>query len=396
MLKKFAIIFFSFWLAFWLITPVQAVKNKVTIHFFWSSGCPHCGKERIFLQNLVQKYPEVELKDYGAMVSQENVALFTKVSQKFGTGGYVPLTVIGEEFFLGYLDDENTGARIEKAVKCALENGCQDAVGSLMAPPKEDFPKEREKVVPETLKLPLLGRIQIKNLSLPVLTFVIALLDGFNPCAMWTLLFLISLLLGMKNRKRMWILGTVFIGASAFVYFLFLSAWLNLFLFLGFVLWVRVLVGLIALVAGGYNLRDYWINREGGCKAMGDEKRQRIFEKFRAVTQKKEFLLALGGMILLAFLVNLIELVCSVGLPAIYTQILSLTSLPKWQYYLYLIFYILVFMADDLFVFFVAMTTLHAVGIQSKYARYSRLIGGSLMLLIGILMLFKPEWLMFG
>jgi hypothetical protein len=129
---------------------------------------------------------------------------------------------------------------------------------------------------------------------------------------------------------------------------------------------------------------------------MGDEKRQQIFKTLQSITQKRQFILALGGIILLAIAVNMVELICSAGLPAIYTQILSLSNLPSWQYYLYLGFYILVFMLDDLFIFFTAMITLQAVGVQSKYSRYSHLIGGFLMLIIGLLLIFKPEWLMFG
>ena len=102
------------------------------------------------------------------------------------------------------------------------------------------------------------------------------------------------------------------------------------------------------------------------------------------------------GIILLAVAVNLIELVCSAGLPAIYTQILSLATLDRWQYYLYLLLYILIFMLDDLIVFFIAMITLKAVGIENKYVRFSRLIGGILITIIGLLLLFKPEILMFG
>ena len=244
--------------------------------------------------------------------------------------------------------------------------------------------------------MPIIGEVNLRSLSLPALTFVIALVDGFNPCAMWVLLFLISILLGMADRTKMWILGSVFIFASGFVYFLFLSAWLNMFLFLGFVTWVRIAVAIVALGMGVYQLRDYWINRDGGCKVVANEKRKKIFERIKEITNKKQLFVAMFGMILLAFAVNLVELVCSAGLPAIYTQVLSLTPMPRWQYYLYLVFYIIVFMIDDLFVFVVAMTTLHAVGIESKYARYSRLIGGLIIFAIGILMLFKPEILMFA
>ena len=223
-----------------------------------------------------------------------------------------------------------------------------------------------------------------------------AVLDGFNPCAMWTLLFLISLLLGMKNRRRMWILGVAFVATSAGVYFLFLSAWLNLFLFAGMVGWIRGLIGLVAVVVGGYYLWDFCVNRQGGCSVMGDEKRRQVFESLKKVALKQQFGMALVGIILLAVAVNVVELVCSAGLPAIYTQVLSMSELPRWQYYMYLIFYVLIFMLDDLFVFFTAMVTLRAVGIESRYARYSHLVGGVLMLILGLLLWFKPEVLMFG
>ncbi len=170
---------------------------------------------------------------------------------------------------------------------------------------------------------------------------------------MWVLIFLISMLLGMKDRKRMWILGTAFIISSAFVYFLFMAAWLNLFLFLGFLIWIRIIVGLFATGVGIYNIREFFINKNAECKVTGNEKRRKTLEKIKGITQRKELLIALFGIILLAFAVNLIEAICSAGLPAIYTQILSLSNLPLWQYYLYILLYLFIFMIDDLIVFFI-------------------------------------------
>ena len=108
------------------------------------------------------------------------------------------------------------------------------------------------------------------------------------------------------------------------------------------------------------------------------------------------FLIALVGIVLLAAAVNLVELVCSAGLPAVYTQVLILSGLPAWQYYVYLLLYIIFFMLDDLFVFFIAMSTLKMAFISAKYTRYSNAIGGILMLIIGILLIFRPDWLFFG
>lgn len=367
-MKKILLILVTGFLLLLLASPAQAKENPVVVQFFWAIGCPHCAKEEVFLNQLQGKYPQLEIKDYEITSNRQNLALLQKTGKELNADiSGVPFTVVGKKYFSGYLSDETSGKDIEAAIQNETDS----------------------------LTLPIIGKVNLKNLSLPVLTFLIALFDGFNPCAMWTLVFLISLLLGMKNRKRMWLLGTTFIATSALVYFLFLAAWLNLFLFLGFIVWVRLIIGLIALATGGYFLRDYVVNKTAQCQVMTN-RRQNVMEKIREIVKKKQMFLSLLGIIILAFAVNLVELICSAGLPAVYTQILSLAQLPPWQYYLYLIFYILIFMLDDLIIFFTAMVTLRAVGIESKYSRLSHLIGGILMLIIGLLLLFKPELLMFG
>jgi hypothetical protein len=327
--------------------------------------------------------------------SQDNARLLNRVSETLAVDiPGVPLTVIGDDYFIGYLSDETTGEAIKTAINNP-NNAQIDLVADLV---NSDFSSSADDNfhLPQTLKVPLLGEIDLKAISLPILTLIVGLLDGFNPCAMWTLLFLINLLLGMKDRRRMWLLGSAFIAASALVYFLFLSAWLNLFLFIGFVSWARIIIGLVALGSGSYYLYDYWTNKSGTCQVTKSKKRQKIFAEIKTIAQDKRLIFALLGIIILAFVVNLVELACSAGLPAIYTQILSLSHLPTWQYYSYLVLYVFIFMLDDLVVFFVAMTTLKMVGLSGKYSRISHLIGGLLMIIIGLLLFFKPEALMFG
>ncbi len=416
MIKKFFFIIFTIFL---LLSPVlaKAEESKINLYFFWSQSCPHCAREKEFIEKIKPVYPDLVVHSY-EVGSAENVQLLQKIGATLGieTRG-VPITIVGSSHFIGYLDDETTGKILTGLIEEVKKNGDPDPVGKIINPEietvKTPLPSSVEPLpsdspdnntnkgenvvnVPEEMKVPLIGNINLKNLSLPLLTIILAAMDGFNPCAMWTLLFLISLLLGMKDRKRMFILGSAFILSSAVVYFLFLSAWLNLFLFIGLVTWVRIAVGLLAFGAGGYYLYDFIKNKNASCKVTGNSKRQKIFEKIRNITQKKEFLFALGGIIILAFAVNLVELVCSAGLPAIYTQVLSMADLPRFKYYGYLILYVLIFMLDDLFIFFTAMITLQATGIQSKYSRFSHLVGGILMLAIGILLLLKPEILMFG
>lgn len=330
--------------------------------------------------------------------SRENLELFQKVGKLLQADiSGVPFTVIGNQYIIGWQDESATGLAIETAINEARSRGEADLVAGLLAAPGPGLPGGPDKpAVPETLTLPVFGQVNLKYLSLGAVTVLIGGLDGFNPCAMWVLIFLITLLLGMEDRRRMWALGSAFIIASGTVYFLFMTAWLNLLVFLGFIFWIRIIIGLVALLAGGYNLKEYWTNASGTCTLSQGARRQRTMDRLKAVISVQKFWLALGGIVLLSFLVNLVELICSAGFPVVYLQILSLTPMPFWQYYLYLLLYIVIFMLDDIIVFVAAMITLQLTGMTSRYRRVANLIGGVLMLLLGLLLIFKPGWLMFG
>ncbi|MEM2916203.1 MAG: hypothetical protein QXT19_02505 [Candidatus Woesearchaeota archaeon] len=378
--------------------PVFAQENddEVNIYLFWTDGCPHCSAEKAFLEKLAQKYPglNVHLLEIS---DRKNAELLGRIAKEFGVEvSGVPFTVVGEQYFIGWLSEETTGKAVEDAVLCVIANHCPDKVSGLVTQITPEEQPLKKKAIPEKLSFPLIGEIETKNLSLPVLTLLIAFLDGFNPCAMWVLLFLVSLLFGMHEKRKMWLFGSIFLAVSALVYFMFMAAWLNLFIFLGFVFWVRLGIGGVALYSGYSNLKEYITNPYGGCKVVGEKKRQKVFESLKRIIQEKKLIFAIVGLVLLAFAVNLVELVCSLGLPAVYTQILSLSNLSTWQYYAYLVFYVLVFILPAFVVFFIAATTLHITAISTKYGRLCHLVGGIIMLVIGLLMIFKPEWLMFG
>ena len=411
--KLFTVIIIS--LALFFSGSSFAQQSDVNVYVFWSDGCPHCREEEAFLVDLVKEKPNVKVKSYEVSKSFSNSVLFSDIGKYLDadTRG-VPFTVIGSNHYAGFGSAETTGKVFIELIESVesgedydiLEKFFKEREGeNVEESVKDDDSGNDEKdnndqkepnLIPDELNLPLVGNINPKTLSLPVLTVVIAVVDGFNPCAMWVLLFLISLLLGFKDRKRMWILGLTFIAASAFVYFLFMAAWLNFFLFFGFIVWVRILVGLVALYFGYRNIKSYFDDKAGGCEVTKDEKRIKTLQKIKDITQKENLVPALAGIILLAFAINLIEAVCSAGLPAIYTQILTMNDLSTTQYYLHIIFYQIIFMLDDMTVFVIAMVTLNSIGIESKYARWSKVIGGVIMLLIGLLLILKPELLLFG
>jgi len=391
-------------------------SNGVDIYFFYGNGCPHCAKEEKFLDRLEYENKNIATHRYEVWYNRDNAQLMSEVGKKLNLNvAGVPLTVIGDQAISGYYNDEVTGGKILSLIDKYNNEGCVDTVGPVIRGEKNDCPHDCDASDEECLhncgcsadtidsqgmldkiNVPILGEIDIKKFSLPAFTLIIAAIDGFNPCSMWVLLFLITLLLGMENKKRMWFLGLSFIIASGVVYFLFLSAWLNLFLFLGFVFWVRIIIGLVAIGSGSYHLYDFWKNRNGGCHVVPEEKRKKVFGRLKEIVSIKNIWLAFGGIVLLAFAVNLVELVCSAGLPAVYTQVLALSDLPTWQHYGYLILYIFIFMLDDLIIFFIAMTTLQIKASSSKYTRWAGFIGGIIIFIIGVLLLFKPGWIMFG
>ena len=377
---------------------LAAPDHPVTIYLFWTEGCPHCAHEKEFLARLHRADPHIKIVALELSGNRENLELFQKVGKFLNADvSGVPFTVIGTQYVRGWQDESTTGRTITMALKEARRQEAPDIVATLRAGMALFLtPGLENQVIPETLTVPLLGQINLKYLSLGLVTVIIGALDGFNPCAMWVLIFLINLLIGLEDRKKMWILGGAFIIASGAVYFLFMTAWLNILVFLGFIFWIRIAIGLIALFAGGYNLREYLTDTAGVCKLSHGTRRQRTMDRLKEIITTRKFWLALGGIVLLAFMVNLVELICSAGFPVVYLQILSLTPLPFWQYYLYLLLYIFIFMLDDIIVFVVAMLTLQLMGGTTWYKRFSNLIGGILMLLIGVLLIFKPGWLMFG
>ena len=379
---------------------------RVDVYVFWAIGCPHCEREIEFLKRLEAEEPR--LRAHYLEVSRDAAGrrVFAGVARRLQIEEpAVPLTVVGDAPMVGYANDATSGAELRRLVEHCLASGCPDSVGPLLRAPggmaaqdtaTTPLPRTLQRTVPKEIPIPFFGTVSTSDISLPVLTVLLGALDGFNPCAMWVLVFLIGLLLGMQDRFRMWVLGSAFIAGSALVYFLFMAAWLNFLLFIGAVVWVRAAVGLVALGGGFYYLKEYFQNAAAVCKVTAPQARQRVFERLRRLASESRFWVALLGIVALAFAVNLVELLCSAGIPAVYTQVLALSELPAWQYYAYLALYILVFMLDDLFVFVVAMKTLRIAGATAAYTRFGHLAGGIVLLAIGALLLLRPEWLMFG
>ncbi len=395
-MKKFMLFLCLILLSFGFVGVNAQSEVETEVYLFYSKTCPHCKKEEEFFSKLEKEIPEkFNLNTYEVTSNRENSKLLEKVADRLDVDGNgVPYLVIGEDVIVGYYNDDVTGNEIREKINKCFETECRDVVGAVLKN-SDSSSKDKETDSDKLFNVPLLGEINAKSVSLPLLTIAVGFMDGFNPCAMWILLYLLSLLINVQDTKKRWGLGLAFIIASGAMYFLFLAAWLSVFKFLGVIRIIQVIVGVVALVSGVVNIKNFY-DKHRGCKVVNKEKKKRIFGNIQDIVLKKSFPLALVSIVVLAISVNLIELVCSAGLPAIYTQVLSLAELNTFSYYLYLLLYITVFMLDDIAVFAVAMFTMKLVGVDNKYAKFSSLVGGTIIFLLGVLLIIKPSLLTFS
>lgn len=368
--------------------------KEVDVYLFYSETCYNCAELDKYLEEIKDEYPYMNIVKYEVTQDDENNKLMIDVKSKLKeSDSHVPYTVIGTTGIIGFNDT------VKNYITNALTKYSEEDYVDIVDVVKNNLDVSYTINYPEgEYSVPILGKIDPKNVSLPLISVVIGLVDGFNPCAMWVLIFLISMLFNMKDKKRMWFLGITFLVTSALVYLVFMLAWLQVAIGLTQIVWVRYIISLIALIGAYININSYLksLKKDDGCEVVDETKRKKIFARIKKFTTEKSLLLAMVGIIGLAASVNLIELACSSGLPLVYTQILALNDLSKLQYLIYILIYIFFFLIDDIIIFAIAMKTLEILGISTKYTKYSHLIGGIIMLIIALLMAFKPEWLMFN
>jgi len=364
--------------------PVAETTTENTIHFFFHPNCPHCRAQKQFNQYLNSRYPQLTIVAHDTALVDGSKQL-TAMTKQMGIAPNrisIPVTFIGPYVIVGFDDPGTTGLTIEKAITAYLADD-----------PALFTQEDQQWLTEETVDLPWIGELQLSRFSLPTLAIIIGLADGFNPCAMWVLVYLISLIISIRDRKKIWFLVGSFVLASGVLYFLFMTAWLNVFLLIGYIRPLTVIIGLFAMGAGIMNIRNYLITRGSPACTIGNaNSRQRTMGKIETVIQQPLSVATISGIVALAFIVNSIEFACSAALPAIYTHILSLRDLAPVSYYGYILLYVFFFMLDDLIIFSLAALAMNS-DTGKRYAKHCTLLGGLVLLLLGLVMAFQPNLL---
>lgn len=377
--RQSLLVFILRWLtlAALLFTPPLLAANERTqsaaaegvLEVFVRDGCPHCARAKVFLSEFASKQPGLQIVyrsvDHDA-VARDDLARYSQNAGIRPPG--VPTFVINGRVLVGFDSAERTGSLLAALVEQASTH-------------------------PERVETALFGTLSTTRLGLPLFTLVMGLLDGFNPCAMWVLLFLLSLLVHLHDRKRMALIAGTFVLVSGAVYYAFMAAWLNVFLVIGISTALRWTLGGMALVIGGINVNDFFVGGQGFSLSIPASAKPGLYAQMRAVLSAGTLLPALTAVAVLAVMVNLIELLCTAGFPAIYTAVLVQHDLSLPAHYAYLGLYILGYIVDDSLMVAAAVIALSSRKLTERAGRWLKLLSGAVMLALGGIMILHPEWL---
>ena len=360
------------------------------IEVFVREGCPHCARAEEFLAGLQLEQPglRIVIRD----VSREPAALerLQRVARSHGAAARVPAFALGGQLIVGYSEEAASGqlirdtlARTRQSPTAGAAPGCA-AEESLVCGPDTAPPAPR----PESYSVELLGRtLSLDQVGLPLFTLALGLLDGFNPCSMWVLILMISLLAPMNNRPRMFAIAGTFVAVQGVAYLAFMAAWLNLFLLLGLSRISEIVIASLALLAGAINLKDFWRFGWGVSLSIPAAARPGIYTRMRRILQAENMAAALLATVVLAILVQIVEFMCTSGFPALFTRILTLQQLDRLSYYAYLLLYDLAYMLDDMVILTIGIVTLSQHRLQEKEGRWLKLVSGTVMVALGVYLL---------
>ncbi|HSW65142.1 MAG TPA: thioredoxin family protein [Dissulfurispiraceae bacterium] len=387
------------------VSPAPAVPPResrasepFTVYFFEGEGCPHCDDAKKFLAEMKKTYPKMRVLDYEVWHNRENAQVLGIMAKAHGIqAGSVPVTFIGLKNYVGF--SEQTKESLRKAIQECAQKGCPDPADRLTRKEPEaagasalQAPATPEQ--PETaIDVPLFGKIDAASLSLPLMTVVIAGLDSFNPCAFFVLFSLLGILIHAHSRAKMLLIGVIFVFFSGFIYFLFMAAWLNVFLLLGSVALITTGAGIVSIIIAAVNIKDFFWFKEGVSLTIPDSAKPKLFDRMRKLLKASSLPSIIAGTVVLAIAANSYELLCTAGFPMVFTRILTLNQLPTGTYYAYLALYNVIYVIPLATIVCILCITLGKRQLSEWEGRVLKLVSGTMMLGLGFMLVGNPALL---
>lgn len=362
------------------------IKGQTIIYLFWGDGCPHCAAEKPFLEELSKTDPRIELRLYEVWHNDQNLERLNVMAASFDfEANAVPITFIGQRYWVGYNDQ--TRDEIQAAVKNCLQSGCPDAALGLSG----GSAQPGGGLAGGVIDIPWIGKVDLNAQSLTFSTLLIAFVDGFNPCSVWVLTMLLTLTLHSGSRKKVLLIGLIFLTVTAAIYGLFITGLFTLLKIVSFVGWIQVVVALMALFFGLVNIKDYFWYKEGISFTIADSQKPGIFQKMRRLMDASQSFWGLAGAtVVMSAGVSLVEFSCTAGFPVLWTNLLAAQNVSALTFVLLLLLYLVIYQLDELGIFLVAVFSLKSSRLEEKHGRILKLVGGILMLTLAVVMVVNP------
>jgi len=378
-------------------------QQQTDVIVFVREGCTHCQDEEAFFADLIKTRSDIRVT-YRRLENPEDRQMWDEFTTRLGISKVTPITVIGETYVIGFDQPETTGIQLIALIDTAKAQGITTDLSGVRAdsstqpaatcPEDGSTPCVVEGVSPYLISVPFFGQLDARAYPLAALSAILGLLDGFNPCAMWVLVTFLIILLQVGNRRKMFLFAGIFVLAETIMYYLILTVWFRTWDFVQLDEIVTPIVGVVSIGAGIFFLRE-WRKKELECRVTNVEQRAKTRRKIEELAIAKLSLVTVLGILGLAFSVNIIEFACSIGIPQTFTKILEINNLGFWKSNLFILIYILFYMIDDFIVFGIALYGMDKLALTAKYSRFSNLIGGVIMIILGLILILRPSIFLF-
>jgi glutaredoxin len=366
---------------------VRRLQEAFRIEVYTRTGCSRCTRAKEWLPSVTADYPGLKTVVFDLTSDAQARGTMNDLVRRHKTPAVsVPVFHLANRLVVGFDRPEGMRPRFDR-ILAPWSRPCKQAVGEV-----EDtviVVGDEEEVI----EVPWFGRLDPRQLGMPLFTIAIGLVDGFNPCAMWVLLLLLSILVNLKDRVKIIAIAGTFVVVSGGAYFAFMAAWLNVFQWIGMLRSVQIAIGLMALGIGLVHVKDFFAFKKGMSLSIPESAKPGIYARIRKIVTAENLPAALAAAFVLAVLVNMVELLCTAGLPAMYTSILAQREYSTAVRYGYLGLYILAYMLDDIIMVTAVVISLDRLKLDERGGRWLKLVSGLVILALGLVMLFKPEWI---
>jgi hypothetical protein len=289
----------------------------------------------------------------------------------------VPTTIIGDQVWVGFSDQ--TASEIETAVE--LGEAGNGAGGATTGGATSDA----------RIDVPVVGEVGLADKSLVVSTLVIGFVDGVNPCSLWVISVLLAIVVRTGSRGRVVAVGSTFLVVTAGMYAVYMAGIYSAMTVMAHLGVIQAIVAGVALVFGAVSVKDYFAFKRGPSFTIKDSAKPGIYRRMRAASGHQNLAAALGATVVLAVGVSLLETPCTAGFPVLWTGMLADAGVGGAEAAGLFGLYMTPFLLDELAVFALAIFTMRATKMQEKHGQLLKLVAGTTMLALGVVMLVRPE-----